>query len=247
MRIIIDKDNFVYPFKMFLNTESSDIPYSTEVEETTVSMPGVDGEKQVDNRYAAKPHTLVLRSPPDIDYDEKLALHNEINRFWVLARNADQEVFWERLRRTYYVRAVGQPVKPYEYASWIEFSLPLKAHDPFGYQDGEFTARGEEPINNRGNVHTPARIEFVGPVTDPAVTVNGTVYRYTGSIASGFTLKADASDYSVFMVNNSTSATANANINWNGNFLNLAPGISAVQSIENAQGKMLIAWRNRWA
>lgn len=246
MRIKILLENIVLPFRMLLNTESSDIPYSTEVEETTVSMPGVDGEKQVDNRYTAKPHTLVLRSWPDITLDEKNALYNEIGRFLAQAKDTDQEIYYERLKRTYYARIVGRPEKPNEYANWIEFTLPLKSHDPFGYQDGEFTQRGIGAFTNRGTQTTPARIEFTGPCNYPSVTVNGTVYRYNGNVSNGYTLRADARNYSVDMVSNTTNIATNANLLWNDNFLTLAPGPSEVQSIENADGKMTIFWRNRW-
>lgn len=251
MRIIVTKENIVYPFKLLLNTSDSDIPFSTEIDETSVTLPGVDGEVQVDNRYASKVHQLVLRSWPNISEVEKISLHNDINRFLVSARNQDQELYYERFRRTYYVRAVGMPEKPNEYATWIEFTLPLKAHDPYGYQDNGtqlgFSHRGLGVLTNRGLNETPAIVEFAGPCTNPSVTVNGTAYRYSGSIANGYVLRADARDYTVSIIRTSDSVYTNANFYWNDNFLMLPPGPSEVQKIENAEGKATIYWRNRWA
>lgn len=250
LRIYIDLDNFVWPWGLLLNVDKSSIPFSTEVSETSVSMPGVDGEIQVDNRYAAGMHNLVLWSWPDVTRDEKDMLYSQINEFLVQGKDTNQELHYERFEKTFYVRTVGTPERPTETAGLIEFSLPLKAHDPFGYKDNWFTARNVgEFINNQGNQKTPARIEFVGPCTNPSVTINGTVYGFTGSVPNGQILRADAKGYSVDFFNPITKTSTYENTkNWNGNFLTI-PSLAKmeIQAISNAAGKHTTFWRSRWA
>lgn len=238
------------PWGLLLNVDQSTIPFSTPVSESVASVPGVDGENQLDNRYESTMHNLVLWSWPSVTKDEKNMLYEQINSFLVAGKNSNQELHYERLGRTFYVRTVGTPERPYENAGRIEFSLPLKAHDPFGYRDGEFSVRNTgEFISNSGNVSTPARIEFTGPCVNPSVTINGVAYKYAGSVPNGQILRVNADGHTVDFFNPTTGASSYENtLGWSENFL-IIPASSklAVQDITNASGKVAIFWRNRWA
>ena len=250
MRIFITKENLVLPFELLLDVEKSSIPFSTEVTETSMVLPGVSGENQLDRRYAAKIHSLVFRSWPQATVDEKDMLIKQINELWVDCVDEPHELHYERFDRTYYVKAVGVPERPVEYSDWLEFSIPLKAHDPYGYKDGEFKAlNAGEIISNLGNVEVPARIEFTGPCTNPSVTINGIVYGFTGTVPNGQILRVDAKGYTVDFYNPITGFSTFANtVGWNGNFLEIpAHGKMEIQAVTNAPGRHITYWRHRYA
>lgn len=246
MRLYVTRENIVLPFKLLLNTEESDIPLGAEVSEATETIPGMDGEFQVDSRFEPGLHTLVLRSWPDITGAEKDALVAQMQTFWAGAKSTPQQLHYERTRRTYTVKAVGRPERPQEYASWIEFVLPLKAHDPHGYADGESYMAGFGLCDNKGNVATPARIEFAGPVNAPSLVAAGVQYRYSETVPAGTVLRVDAKDSTALLRNLNTGAESNANLQWNGNFLTLPPGYTSVTAVSAPASACRIFWKNRW-
>lgn len=248
MRITVTKKNIVLPFKMRLDIDSSVVPYMPEVVEEVENVPGVDGDKQLSARYSSTNHILVARSWPDITPNEKAAMVKDIDAFIALARRETQQLHYEQLGRTYRVRYVGEAGKERERASWLEFRLPLKAHDPLGYADNESSLTGTGTANNRGNEPCPARIEFKGPAANPYIIANGVTYRYTGAVAKGSTLVADAAEQRAYIRNDSSNTQTNANRGWNGNYLVLQPGPATnVSAVSPGGGEFKLFWRNRWA
>ena len=245
MRIVVTKENIGLPWKVLLNTHESTIPLAATVSEQSESLQGVNGEIQLASKYDAQSHELVLRSWPDITLLEKDALISEITRFLSLAKGHDQELFYERTKRTYFVRHVGEPLKLHEYATWIEMSVPLKAHDPIGY-GAERSATGVSNIDNRGNVPAFTRMEFKGPAENPSAVVNGTPYSYTGNVPDGSVLVVESRYQTAFIRNLETGVSTNANKSWNGNFLTLQTGHSAVQEVK-PEGNFSVFWRDGWA
>lgn len=246
MRITVTKDNVVFPFRMLLNPSGTSIPYFSEIVESVAEAPGLDGEIQTESRYAAKPHTLAIRSGPDITRDEKDALYDMLRRHLAEIKDTYGELHYERLKSIFYVRSVGNPEISQEYASWIEFSVPLKSHDPYVYRDKESEVIRPGIANNEGNAKTPVRFEFDGPAINPYVIINEILYQYNGSISDGYMLTVDARDYSARIISTEGGEPVNANIYWNGNFLHLPKGISLVNAVSGEEAQTRIIWRDRW-
>lgn len=246
MRINITPENIILPFKTLLDPTSSSIPFMPDVSEETDTVPGVDGEKQLSARYGSSNHILVMRSGPDLWPEEKEALIRDVEIFMAEAKKSVQELHYERFSRTYKVKFVGAGEKPREYATWLEFRLTLKAHDPLGYEDFERLVTSIGVADNKGNEPAPAKIEFTGPLTNPRVMVSGIVYSYTGAVPNGSVLVADA-ESQVAYLRNAQGVTTNANKGWNGNFLTLRVG--PINNIESttAANQFAVKWTNRWA
>lgn len=248
MRITITEENFVRPFKCRLDIDQSTIPYMAEALEEIDTVPGVHGDIQLSARYGSSNHILVMRSWPDISPEEKNAMIRDVDAFVSRAMRETQELYYERLGRIYYVKYVGLVEKSRERASWLEFRLPLKAHDPLGYAGHESSRGITGKADNRGNEPAPARMEFKGGLANPRVTVNGVIYAYSGTVPIGNTLVVDSRRQTAFIRNDTTRAETNANTGWNGNFLVLQPGpVTEITQIAAGTNQFTLFWRNCWS
>lgn len=245
MHIVVTKENIVLPWKMLFNPETSITPFFAGIEETSVNLPGVDGERQVSSKYLPITHELVLRSPPYVMIAEKRLYEKKLSNFVVYAKENEVELHYQRRERTYFAKAVSFAEKAQEYATWVEYKIVLKSHDPIGYSKMRMiNAKGK--FSNKGNTTVNTKMIFSGPVSNPSIVVNGETFKYTGAIGGGNILIIDSKDYTATMHNKATSVSTNVNSQWSGNFFTLRPGFSELQNITNADGKVEIVWRDGW-
>ncbi len=247
MKITITKENVVLPFDCRLDTANSTLPFISEVLEEVESIPGADGEKQLSTRRGPTNWILVMKSAEYPTREQKDALIAQVDKFMARAAREPQKLYYERLGRVYTVRYVGLTEKTREYATWLEFRLTLKAHDPMGYSQSESSTGKTGVIYNRGNEPAHTRMEFRGPLTNPSVTVNGTAYAYAGSVPTGSTLVVDSAKQRVVLRNDGSGAATNASRGWNKKFLVLNPGPEAnITQIAAGTDQFMLFWRNTW-
>ncbi len=247
MKITITKENHVLPFNCALDVDNSTLPFMAEMTEEVETVPGVHGEKQMSTRYGPANWILVMRTMEYPTCEQKDALIKKVDDFRARAAREPQKLYYERLGRVYTVRYVGLAERAREYATWIEFRLPLKAHDPMGYAQNESSTGKVGVVHNRGNEPAHTRMEFRGPLTNPSVTVNGMVYAYSGSVPGGSTLVVDAKARKAYIRNNGNGAMTNARKGWNNNFLTLPPGPATnITRITAGTNQFTLFWRNCW-
>lgn len=118
-----------------------------------------------------------------------------------------------------------------------KFTIPFKVHDPIAKSSSQSSLTGAGTAVNGGSIETPFTVEIVGPVTNPAVTVGGTIMTYTGQVTASDLLVIDTEKRTAIF--NGVNALAN----YNKAFPKLAVGNNTVTI---TGGTISVKWYDRW-
>lgn len=229
---------------MYLDTKNSSIPLCASVEDFVDNIPGLNGEFLVSNKLQAINFNLILRSMPGLNNIEKEEIKFKINKFLAEAKEYYQTLYFQKTKKAYQVKYVGTALKTQEYLSWIEFNIPLKAYDPIGYSLNEKIASDIGIYKNNGNVEVSSRIEFIGPLINPFIIINGEKYLYNNSIEEGYMVIVNAKNLTVIKKNINTNEVYNVEKYWNDNFFYVFPGPFKIDNIIENKEQIFLFWKD---
>lgn len=244
--IIIDRENNVFPFELILNPEKSSIPYLPEVIVSSEEIPGLNGALPTESHYAPKSHTLTLVSKPYVSRDDKYAFREHMRNFIVQIKDNDCKLHYENLKRMFYVRFSGLSEISRDYATWIEFRVNLMSYHPYMYRNRETILSEPTMAVNKGNIPTPARLEFDGPATRPYIIINEQRHEYNGSISDGYRLIIDSKDYTARVVKLIDGSHTDVTLQWRGDFPVLSSGVTLINDKYGTRETSRIVWTDRW-
>jgi phage-related protein len=242
-----------------LNLQSGDITIgkisSKENKDPQLTkIPGIEGSIAEEAKRASLTFSFNFTIVGD-NYDDlrinkdilKAAFHNGLQKFtldddrYIMAQLLDLEIDEEKLRGI------------------IKGKVSFISHYPFWLSDGELhtderipTSGVGYPINNAGNAPTRIKIEITAPaggIADNCKIENQTttpaqMIQYRGTIAEYEKLeidnRVDTDDFEV--LNNTADDTAN----FEGDFMELAPGNNTIVFIGPAGTTVKISYRDAW-
>lgn len=232
---LVGLDNVLQPLGVIVMRGESRKDLLPGTRENTDKIPGRHGEIDFGSEF--QPRVLELRVGQNVDPAEREKLKRTLAK-WLNPMQGEQPlIFADDLDKTYYVKYAGK-IDLDQWPSWLEFTIPFKAGDPFIVGSFEKTHVGSGALTNEGTFETPVVITITGSVTDPSVVVGGETLTYTGSLASNDTLVIDTGKMSV------TFNGVNALANYSGGFPKLQPGDTPVTAA--AAGTTVFTWRDRW-
>jgi len=174
-------------------------------------------------------------SPGGLSRTELMALRQSLVTYLDQLRSQDLLVWESDSGKGICVRLAGAP-KINDLENLFEVSIPLE-YQPLWVGVTEKTLAGSGTVNNAGTIETPLKITIQGPVTNPSVTVGGTVLSYTGTLGAPDQLIIDTETKTVKL------NSSNALKYYSGGFPQLQPGETSVIA---AAGTTTFAWKDRW-
>lgn len=198
------------------------------------SVPGRDGE--FDFGCDLEGQVLELHCVIETTRETWPAVRNRIAGFLNPKLGAQELTFADEPGVIYYARYSGKvPLTRYPFAR--EFTIPFKMCSPHRIVSTQSFLNGAGTAVNNGNEKTPIRVEIVGPVTNPSVTVSGVEMKYTGEVTASDKLIIDTDKMTA------TFNGANALANYNNKFPWLAVGDNTVTV---SGGTVQIIWLDRF-
>jgi len=194
-----------------------------------------DGEIDFGTDMSQGQIELQCISPGGLSRRELLVLRQSLVTYLDRLRNQDLLIWESDSGKGIYVRLSGAP-RISDLENLFEVSISLE-YQPFWVGITEKTLVGSGTANNAGTVETPLKITIQGPVTNPSVTVGGTVLSYTGTLAAPDQLIIDTETKTVKL------NISNALKYYSGGFPQLQPGETSVIA---AAGTTTFAWKDRW-
>lgn len=229
----ITEDGILNPLGVtILRDSNKDILPS--VEDISETIPGRHGDISFDSQI--KPRLFDLHVARKCPLKDRGKIRRELARLLQPATLEEKLLaFAEDPEKMYKVKYVGK-IEPVYYMDGLDFTVPLKANDPFVYGSFDNVHPGSGILINSGDYEAPLTIEISGPITNPVVVVGGETLRYTGTLVSTDILTINTAESTV-EVNG-----VNALPDYQGKFPVLQPGETSVTAPVNT----LFRWRDRW-
>lgn len=228
----ITEDGILNPLGVtILRDSNKDILPS--VEDISETIPGRHGDISFDSQI--KPRLFDLHVARKCPLKDRGKIRRELARLLQPATLEEKLLaFAEDPEKMYKVKYVGK-IEPVYYMDGLDFTVPLKANDPFVYGSFDNVHPGSGILINSGDYEAPLIIRVNG-ATDPIITVGNETLKYTGTLTSTDTLIINTADATV-EVNG-----VNALPNYQGGFPKLKPGETSVTAPEGT----VFRWRAKW-
>ena len=229
----VTEDGILNPLGVHI-LRDSDLAILPGVIDICETIPGRHGDISFDSQI--EPRLFELHVAKDCPLKDKGNVKRELARLLQPATLETKPLaFAEDPQKMYKVKYVGK-IEPTYYMDGFDFTIPLKANDPFVYGSFENIHFGSGILRNSGDYEAPLTIEISGPITNPVVVVGGETLRYTGTLVSTDILTINTAESTV-EVNG-----VNALPDYQGKFPVLQPGETSVTAPVNT----LFRWRDRW-
>jgi phage-related protein len=207
------------------------------VREQTEDIPARSGSVDFGADVGARGLELRVASAGGLTAAQKTALKRYVAG-WLRPALGVWNIAWEDDPDRYLQVRVAGNVQPEEYADYLEFTIPLKASQPMYLGSVLQSLTGSGTATCEGNVETPVTVAIRGPITNPAVTVAGAAFTWTGTVGAGDSLVVDGARMTV------TFNGVNALSGFSGTFPTLQPGDNTITAA--AAGVTTVTWRDRW-
>ncbi len=236
LALIIRKDGIVDPLGLtWLRT--SRFPLMAGTRDGLEESDGMDGAVDFGSMLSTGDIVLELVSEDGLSPAEIVALRNTVVGYLNQLRDYGT-LSWEAdPNKVLSIRLNGKPSRDTTILNAFRISTPLLCQ-PLWVSGTENILSASGTAINAGTFETPITVEIRGPCTNPAVTVNGKIMAYTGTLTASDKLIIDTEKLTC------TFNGANALANFNGVFPKLAVGDNTVTAA--SAGTTQTIWLNRW-
>lgn len=229
MDFIVTTDGVLMPLgvKVLRDSREELLPSTREAGEI---IPLRHGEISFGNTFNSRQLELSVVTEEGID---KITLKRAIAKH--LVPEIKTLIFMDDPDKMYLVKYAGK-IELNQYSKWFSFVVPFKMMNPFILETQEREQVGSGILRNEGTMETPVAMEIRGPATNPTISINDKVLKYTGTLASGDVVIIQTEQMTV------TYNGVNALANYNNEFPLLSPGETTVTAGNN----VTFRWRSRW-
>lgn len=195
-----------YDIKCLVSYSESDIPSMPEAVETSVSVPGRDGDIPLNTIYNPISFTIVCYTEDNLTPEEKYAEETKMNKFLNSIKNNTIKLKLESKGKYYDVKYNGQ-LTTINYPKHLQFSIPLKSSSSYAKDIDEYyiLGNGEEESDTIKEVGAVFVIE--GPAQTPKISLNDYEMFYDNVLLSNTKLVIDSNKSTVTMINREGTAT----------------------------------------
>ena len=215
---------------LILRGSSQDLIPTTR--EATVSVPGRQGLYDFGSEFAQRTFEFKVAIEEKQGQQTKQLLAQHLNPLV----GKQSLIFENDINKMYMVKCAGQVVLD-KFLNWLDFTIPFTA-DPIIIGSLEKHQTGSGILKNDGTFEAPLRVRITGAVTNPSVTVGGSILRWTGVLTAIDVLEIDT-EFMTVRLNG-----VNALFNYIGGFPKLLPGGTSVSA--TVTGTTTWMWRDRW-
>lgn len=230
---LIGQDGVLHPLGVVVLRDSRQV-LLPGTRENTEAIPGRHGEIDFGSEF--QPRVMELQVATSTDPDAREQLKRTLAKWLNPLMGAQPLIFSSDIEKTYYVKYAGK-IDLTHYPNFLEFTIPFKSSDPFMVGSFERQHIGSGVLTNEGTFEAPVKIEIIGPVTNPSVTIGSSTLTWTGTVGVGNKLEIDTERMTV------TFNGVNALANYEGGFPKLQPGGTEVTV---SGGTITFTWRGRW-
>lgn len=235
--VFVRTDGTVEPFGVIL-LRGGEPDISPELRDYTETVPGRPGELHFGSDYGPRGLELRVASQGSLSVAQKEALKRYVAQWLRPTLGAFSIAFEDDITKYLEVRLSGRISVDEEYASWLRFTIPLKASNPFYLGSTLRVQTGSGTVTSEGTADAPATVKITGPVNNPSVTVGDRTFTWTGSVGSLDELVIDGDRMTV------TFNGVNALAGFSGEFPEVQPGDNTITAA--AGGTTTVTWRDRW-
>lgn len=195
-----------YDIKCLVSYSESDIPSMPEAVETSVNIPGRDGDIPLNTTYNPIPFNIVCYTEDNLTPEEKYAEETKMNKFLNSIKNNTIKLKLENKGKYYDVKYNGQ-LTTINYPKHLQFSIPLKSSSSYAKDIDEYyiLGNGEEESDTIKEVGAVFVIE--GPAQTPKISLNDYEMFYDNVLLSNTKLVIDSNKSTVTMINREGTAT----------------------------------------
>lgn len=195
-----------YDIKCLISYSESDIPSMPEAVETSVSVPGRDGDIPLNTIYNPISFTIVCYTEDNLTPEEKYAEETKMNKFLNSIKNNTIKLKLESKGKYYDVKYNGQ-LTTINYPKHLQFSIPLKSSSSYAKDIDEsyILGNGEKESSTIKEVGAVFVIE--GPAQTPKISLNDYEMFYDNVLLFNTKLVIDSNKSTVTMINREGTAT----------------------------------------
>lgn len=235
---VIDSNRILHPLGVLVTGDSRyDLLPATR--DKTEEIPGVHGHIDFGTDLSARLLELEVVADDTCTKMGKAKLQRLFAMYLDPTKGDKTLIFSDDVEKTYNVKYSGQ-IQPTEHPTWFEFALPFKMSNPFIMGSFEKVHTGTGTMTNEGTFEAPLLIEIAGPVTNPSVTIGGSLLTYTGTVTNGQTLTIDTGKQTARIGSN------NALGNYCNGITRVFPMLYPGDTNVVADNNVTITWRDRW-
>lgn len=234
---------WLLPFGIKIDKNSSTIQVMPEAEHTAIEMPGVDGSIIEDTVYKDRAFQIVGYSEIGLTIAEKEELKTKIAQILDSTKHQSKKLTVQRSDISFDVRYDGL-ANIEDGPSFVKATIPFRT-TPYGYSLFDQETTGTGLVFNDGDVPVGVKHTIKGPFNNPAFTLNNIQYKWNGDIPNGYSLVIDHGLMTCYLIDGNGNKS-NALANLTGKFQKVPARSSVVITAENGLGNQLItSWKNR--
>ena len=193
-----------YDIKCLISYSESDIPSMPEAVETSVNIPGRDGDIPLNTTYSPLTFTIVCYTEDNLTPEEKNIEESKMNNFLHSIKNNITKLKYKD--KYYNVKYSGQ-LTTINYPKHLQFTIPLKSSSSYAKNIEEYyiLGNGEKESNTIKEVGAVFVID--GPAQTPKISLNDYEMFYDNVLLSNTKLVIDSNKSTVTMINREGTET----------------------------------------
>lgn len=181
--------DWLIPFNMKVDWNTTDIKVMPPSESTTIEMPGIDGSIIEDTVYKDRLFQIVAFSEDGLTTSEKEELKSKITEILDSTKRQSKKLTVQASGNSFDVKYDGQ-ASITEGPSYVKATIPFRT-SPYGYKTFEGELFGSGLVSNDGDAPVGAKHTISGPVTNPSFILGDITYKWSGNVPAGYKLVID--------------------------------------------------------
>lgn len=222
-RLIIPEYNIDY----LINMSESSIPTMPEAIESTAKIAGRNGDIVLSTTYQPLSFNIICYTDDNLTLDEKVEEEQKINMFLNSMKNGMKSLAIEKYGKFYDVKYSGS-LSTVNYPKHIEFSIPLKSSNSFGFSIDKSEMKGNCSKKSNTIKEVGAVFTINGPALNPIISLNDYSMEFGTTILEGNKIIINTKKSTVTHIN-SDGVKSNAMRYYNHQFPKIQNGINTLK------------------
>lgn len=243
----IDDDDRAYdwliPFDLKIDWNSTKIQVMPEAENTVIEMPGMDGSIIADTTYKDRLFSIVAFSEEGLTKQQRETLKAKIDQILDATKHQTKKLTVQARSTSFDAKYDGQ-AEIVSKGNYVKATIPLVV-GPYGRNLFDNELYGSGLIWNEGDTYLAPVHTITGPVVNPAFTLGTEDFVWNGTVQEGYTLIIDHGKMTCALIDINGKKT-NGLAKLKGKFQKIDVGKSAVLNASpNTEAHIKTDWTNK--
>ena len=190
--------NYLQPFGIVIDFNSSTIPYLPSSRETSQQIAGLDGEVLLDMKYNAREFVFSCFTQNDLDYSQREELSHKTAAYLDLISGNKQRYF---LYKSKLFRVCAKDTSFNFAPSYLKLDTTLKCYDCFAVSAAKEIIGKGNMINN-GDRETYPVLYLYGALNNPTIKINDKEYQIAIDTQDGDITEIDCDKRTITIIRN---------------------------------------------